>query len=367
MARAKKLTTTSKAAPAAAKEYNPYLDVLKGFAILLVVFGHSIQNYFPASYYEQNIIFRIIYSFHIPLFMFLAGAAATYSHRPMNFDFIKRKFYMLVIPYIAWGITEFYISSSYHHTTLWHYMHDIILYPDYGLWFLWVLFLNFCLLAIGKKLTKYLRVYSYLLVWFAVYCIPHNTYGVGLVKWHFPFFIAGYLIFTHRERLAKYRRPVTTLCVIASPLLISTWHRLYDPHFITMLQPRLIAHGLALIPLGSILDVDSYQVINMIYIYAVPFATIGAVFWLLQLKPSRYLWKFLGFIGLYTIDIYAIVLSSSLLGYGFGSSWLRAIDSFVIATTAALIIGKFVLRPIPILSAIFLGGRSQPKAIKPDG
>jgi|SRR5581483_3220419 len=363
MEKLEKLTAASKTVPSAAKEYNPYLDVLKGLAILLVVFGHSIQNYLPDSYYEQNIIFRAIYSFHIPLFMFLAGAAATYSSRPMNLDFIKRKFYMLVIPFISWGVIEYAISPHAHLTPFLTYMYQDLKFPDYGLWFLWVLFFNFCLLAIGKWLTKYLRLYSYLLVWFVVYCIPHNTYGIGLIKWHFPFFIAGYLIFTYRERLAKYRQWVAAICVVSWPLLLLSWHRLYYPHFITTLQPRLIAHHLDPIPLGSLLIVDTYQLIAFIYSYAVPFSAIGAVFWLMRLRPSKYLWKFLAFIGLYTIDIYAIVLSTSLLDHGYGYSWLRIINSFVIATVEAIIIGKFILRPIPVLSAILLGGRSTPKAV----
>ncbi|ROT03695.1 hypothetical protein ED388_12660 [Muribaculaceae bacterium Isolate-007 (NCI)] len=46
-----------------------YIDCLKGFAIFLVVLGHVVQNY----NLMDSWIFRIIYSFHMPLFMFMSG------------------------------------------------------------------------------------------------------------------------------------------------------------------------------------------------------------------------------------------------------------------------------------------------------
>lgn len=44
-----------------------YVDNLKGFLILLVVLGHCIQN--TKIDFDHNIVFRYIYSFHMPLFM----------------------------------------------------------------------------------------------------------------------------------------------------------------------------------------------------------------------------------------------------------------------------------------------------------
>lgn len=49
-----------------------YLDLLKCFAIFLVIWGHSIQ-YFKSTAYFDEPIYRIIYSFHMPLFMALSG------------------------------------------------------------------------------------------------------------------------------------------------------------------------------------------------------------------------------------------------------------------------------------------------------
>jgi fucose 4-O-acetylase-like acetyltransferase len=54
-----------------AKQRIAYIDFLKGFTILLVILGHCIE--FNDTDYWNNIVFRYIYSFHMPLFMFLSG------------------------------------------------------------------------------------------------------------------------------------------------------------------------------------------------------------------------------------------------------------------------------------------------------
>jgi uncharacterized membrane protein len=51
------------------------LDNLRGIAILLVVIGHMLQGAYIE--FDKNLWFRILYSFHMPLFMFISGATAT--------------------------------------------------------------------------------------------------------------------------------------------------------------------------------------------------------------------------------------------------------------------------------------------------
>lgn len=50
---------------------NVSIDVLKGVAAWLVVLGHFVDGK-----EEYHRLFNVIYSFHMPLFMFLAGYTA---------------------------------------------------------------------------------------------------------------------------------------------------------------------------------------------------------------------------------------------------------------------------------------------------
>lgn len=53
------------------------LDALKGFGIILVVFGHALRGVYEAGLIQNAAIFHLvddaIYSFHMPLFFFMSG------------------------------------------------------------------------------------------------------------------------------------------------------------------------------------------------------------------------------------------------------------------------------------------------------
>lgn len=59
------------------------LDYAKGFAIFLVVFGHLVAGDRPEGNEWYRTLQHLVYAFHMPLFMFLSGAAFYYSYRPV--------------------------------------------------------------------------------------------------------------------------------------------------------------------------------------------------------------------------------------------------------------------------------------------
>ena len=119
---------------------NKFYDNIRGFAILLVVIGHSIQA--QVTDFDANPVFELIYSFHMPLFMFISGYVNCTPDREKKYDgaWLKRRFQSLVIPFLVW------IPLPYLFTHKWadfpEYVLHVIQFPDYGYWFLWVLFLN---------------------------------------------------------------------------------------------------------------------------------------------------------------------------------------------------------------------------------
>jgi acyltransferase len=73
-----------------------WIDALKGFGILLVVFAH---------YMLPQALDTYIFSFHMPLFFFVSGFVfnfAKYSESAANF--IKGRFRSLIIPYFAFAV-----------------------------------------------------------------------------------------------------------------------------------------------------------------------------------------------------------------------------------------------------------------------
>lgn len=93
-----------------------YIDQLKGIAIFLVVFGHSIQNNTVES--RNASLFEWIYSFHMPLFMFISGYIAQKTTKINSisdyFIFLKKRSISLLIPYFIWPlfVLNFFFKKS---------------------------------------------------------------------------------------------------------------------------------------------------------------------------------------------------------------------------------------------------------------
>lgn len=79
-----------------------YIDALKGVAIFLVVLGHIVTN--DEDFHR---LFNFIYSFHMPLFMFLSGCTTALSYgRSTGTDgaYLRKRFVNIMAPYFAWAV-----------------------------------------------------------------------------------------------------------------------------------------------------------------------------------------------------------------------------------------------------------------------
>lgn len=84
-----------------------YLDIAKGIAIILVVLGHCFpENIFGGEDYIDKIgriIYDFIYSFHMPIFFYIAGFLFYNSWKSHNNVTMKKKAKRLLIPYITFS------------------------------------------------------------------------------------------------------------------------------------------------------------------------------------------------------------------------------------------------------------------------
>ena len=100
-----------------------YIDNIKGFAILLVVMGHQIACWFDDyesilsdSTSNDMLMWKLIYSFHMPLFMFCSGLfQLVATHDTSIHDYGKmlgRRFKTLMIPYFFSGTLLWFLTGS---------------------------------------------------------------------------------------------------------------------------------------------------------------------------------------------------------------------------------------------------------------
>ncbi len=82
-----------------------YIDIARGIGILLVVMGH---NDFAVI---SPFAYKVIYSFHMPLFFFLSGY---FLNTAVGFwNFLKKRFNSLLKPYFFTIFLIYFISISF--------------------------------------------------------------------------------------------------------------------------------------------------------------------------------------------------------------------------------------------------------------
>lgn len=170
-----------------------YVDQLKGFAIYLVVLGHILQHYFS----DETLAVRVVYAFHIPLFMFMSGYVCFRKH---DWDLISRRAVQLLVPFFSSIIISYLIkiATGTTHMSVVQYSWNVLLHPDHGLWFLWALFFISTIFIACRKFAKWTNISEWL-VFLAVAAILNGIevlskfklFGYHWIAWYFIYFVTG--------------------------------------------------------------------------------------------------------------------------------------------------------------------------------
>lgn len=187
-----------------------YFDALKAFTIFLVISGHCIQ-YLLHSHHNDEVTFRLIYSFHMPLFMMISGF--------FSFSAIKRDFWsstttrarMLLLPVatlsLLFAVKKLFLENE---------NFFLIFFNGFGgmLWFLKTAFTCFLLTKLcylcGKY--KYIAVFVTLLLSQLAAVTNIDPYGF-MTKIHamYPSFLIGLLIRTKWDYFVKHIKEIVCI------------------------------------------------------------------------------------------------------------------------------------------------------------
>ena len=206
-----------------------YIDGIRGFAIILVVVGHSIAWNYPdwheVCLFSQSqpqelmvggVVWQLIYSFHMALFFMVSGYLSGISivDKQNCWDKIKNKTLRLLVPYLATGYLIFFVRGN------WGYWFLLTLYEMSILWII--------LYVLLKKLNPTSVIWKDILVMALVYGLLRGLsilpltleyIDVNLLKYFIPFCF-GCLMRRHPviERMVRDRKSYT-LCLILFILL----------------------------------------------------------------------------------------------------------------------------------------------------
>ncbi len=169
-------------------------DATKLLAIYAVLYGHCIQYLIKGDVYD-NSAFLFIYSWHMPLFMLIAGLFATSSFKLSPIDYLKKKSIQLLLPCVAWEIIivciRFFSNQSLS-------MSDIV---RHDLWFLKSLFICEVLTYIAYKIdNRCLRIFALILI---LVLLQRSLYRLQDM---YPCFLLGVLISKYKNYPPQYAK-----------------------------------------------------------------------------------------------------------------------------------------------------------------
>lgn len=352
---------------------NPTIDVLKGLAIALVVYGHFLQRtmLMTGDNFFSHPVFITIYAFHMPLFFFLSGYLVAYSLRRKSVsDVFKARCQNLLWPYFVWGtmgVLALYLMnarsgdlSSMSFFSDW--VSQLLIVPQ--IWFLWTLFFCSAILLIGVYLEKFIGLAVYPVLWSLLLLLPSKEhYGLFYIVWFSPFYMLGYLISRAGSAFIARLNKISVLliCLAAFVVLVTWWS--YEDYIYN--NKMAIAYPYALA-----------DIVDLIYRYLVGLLGIGLAFF-----AGSYLSKhaisrrepiggrFWAFIGGYSLEIY--LLQCFLVEGLFQRIWPKtgiALDPYslmflaVFAPVLTLLtvgfciaVAKWLIRSNPVTNMVFLG------------
>lgn len=176
------------------------IDVLKFFAIIMVVLGHCIQygsgiEYRSSHVYLMNHIYQYIYSFHMPLFALVSGYLFYYSVSKRDIKQITiNRISNLMIPILGWKL----IINIFRNGRGIIASHDlgksINILTGYftiykNMWFLWAMLVCSGIVIVGHYIFND-NIMLYIIVVFGTFFVYDYYYQLWV--WLLPFFIIGY-------------------------------------------------------------------------------------------------------------------------------------------------------------------------------
>lgn len=174
------------------KKRNVLVDVLKAYAIFLVVLGHVIQTFCPE--WNSNSLEVAIVMFHMPLFITISGYFFVKSaEKCCGWQLVKKRFVQLMFPSLTMGLIECAIMGGgkiLKHSELEFLYFANLLFT--GLWFLTTLFV---LTLVGALLycrfkTSLRFYFSWLVVWGILYLLP-DLWIFNQMEFLCPFYVMG--------------------------------------------------------------------------------------------------------------------------------------------------------------------------------
>lgn len=194
---------------------NGQMAFITAFTIILVVIGHADMT----SAYDELWIKRWIYSFHMPLFVFVSGFLFCYTtpniESTPSKSFLLKKAQRLLLPFLAINTIIFLIKTMFGNDdyvqhpvtmTIDSYIDSMLFHPIGFMWYLPALFVIFVILTFVAKQVRFkeekCKVWFLLAVLFFIFsqsASAINFMQISNAIYYSGYFIAGIMYCLKKE------------------------------------------------------------------------------------------------------------------------------------------------------------------------
>lgn len=212
-----------------------YWDVIKFFAIFLVVYGHTIQYLNPKIrlLWDSSII-NVIYSFHMPLFMLVSGYFARSLFKKDIKEIIKNKFVQLVLTSVTTYIITGVILIFLRHTPVVEGFKILLGKSITSYWFLKALFIFYVLTSVLYQISKKNKLLAILSAALLL-LLPTNILDYVHCISMYPYFIVGLLLYKCEKKFFHNKKLIMIVSALIYLMLSYFYHsrdyNMYDHHF----------------------------------------------------------------------------------------------------------------------------------------
>lgn len=212
------------------KKRDTYVDFLRGFAMLLVVLGHTMTGSTVDS--QSSLIFNIVWSLQMPLFIVISGYVTRYSRIPSDFKgllrMIGKRTLAYLLPWFVFGVLFKGLVLHKQELTVdalfWH--------VDSGYWFLitiWFISVIYLVSAFfAEKLCRRKAIIPFVTLCFYLvgmamlgglgYFAGFDFLCIKLTLYYMPFYFMGSLFGLYQAKITgrypKLIQAVVALCAV---------------------------------------------------------------------------------------------------------------------------------------------------------
>ena len=221
------------------------LDMMKFWGILFVVLGHVTNMYFPGGLVHMAehpkglmLISSFLYSFHMPLFVFVSGAVYSYQYEILGKRYglkrmISTKTKRLLIPYLFFGFVvmlPIMVGCGFRESFVDYAYHGIFLSKDSRhLWFVLMLFEVFVVFWVMRKMVEIIKLpkWTLLVLSFVLMLVSSKIpyiFQLNMTAKYLFWFAIGYDFMMHKDNYKVFVLGVLFPGMILMLYLIENQH-----------------------------------------------------------------------------------------------------------------------------------------------